>query len=179
MELAERWTRLYHYPQICIHIYPRGRPGYIMKTTQIDMYRYIPERSTRFSCFKPSRAIGKLVSLLWSKWISLEDNWYNWWCTWMVQLVVHLMVYLDEYYLRFFNCCSDMGMDWMRLNERFTFSSLVSLPVSWKMGSTYSFGNLEQSLFWVAFVTQVSSDSLSPVVYCPAGSLTWWGFSAS
>ena len=74
MELAERWTRLYHYPQICIHIYPRGRPGYIMKTTQIDMYRYIPERSTRFSCFKPSRAIGKLVSLLWSKWISLETE---------------------------------------------------------------------------------------------------------
>ena len=108
MELAER---LYHENYLYLDI-------------------HIPERSTRFSCFKPSRAIGKLVSLLWSKWISLEDNWYNWWCTWMVQLVVHLMVYLDEYYLRFFNCCSDMGMDWMMLKERFRFSSLVSLPVS-------------------------------------------------
>jgi len=33
-------------------------------------------------------------------------------------------------YLRFFNCCSDMGMDWRRLNERFRFSNFVNLPVS-------------------------------------------------
>ena len=35
-----------------------------------------------------------------------------------------------KFYLRFFSCCSDIGIDWIRLNDRFRFSSLVSLPVS-------------------------------------------------
>ena len=76
------------------------------------------ERSTRLSCFNPSRAIGKLVSLLWSRWISLEE------------LIAFRFGRGLKTYLRFFSCCSDIGMDWMRLNERFRFSSLVSFPMS-------------------------------------------------
>ena len=126
------------------------------------------------SCFKPSRAIGKLVSLLWSRWISLkEKKVYSTkiLLTNLGSLNKDLVIQADQlhdgpasiqvgplriwsacwgpggfnqriragnedtrlsmkFYLRFFSCCSDIGIDWIWLNDRFRFSSLVSLPVS-------------------------------------------------
>ena len=170
MELAERWTRLYQYPQICIHIYPRGRPGYIMKTTYIRTFIYLkdPPGSAASSpagplgswsaCCGPGGSpwrkvrLSKILTNLRSlnkDWVIQADHLPDgpssiqpgplriWSACWgpggfnqRIRAGNDDAGLSIEFYLRFFSCCSDIGMDWIRLNDRFRFSSLVSLPVS-------------------------------------------------